>query len=98
MDDYSRWRLLANSFPCLGRMVASQRLSADYTPESLGQLCEHVALSTAERSVFSFLLHVWKQYDFSFTLSETRLWDESSRQAFAGWADGRTLGEPLRYF
>jgi hypothetical protein len=97
MDDYSRWRLLADSFPCLTRMVAGRRIPADYTPDTLIDLLD-AALSTSERSVFSFLLHIWNQYDHSFTLSDTLIWDIGHRKAFVSWANGRTLGEPLRYF
>jgi hypothetical protein len=106
MDDTKRWRTLADSFPCLTRMVAGKRIPADYTPKTLKakryrpgiDLCGHAALSTSERSVFSFLLHVWNQYDHSFTLSDTLIWDTGHRKAFVSWANGRTLGEPLRYF
>ena len=106
MNDISRWRTLADSFPCLTRMVAGKRIPANYTPETLIDLCAHAALSTSERdrggnatlSVFSFLLHVWNQYDWSFTLSDTLIWDTGNRKAFVFWAHGRTLGEPLRYF
>ena len=79
-------------------MVASGRIAADYEPETLMGLCEYGAISTSERSVFSFLLHIWNQYDFSFTLSDTLIWDDGHRKAFVAWASGRTLGEPFRYF
>ena len=98
MSDISRWRLLANSFPCLAQMVAGKRLPASYTPETLMDLRQNVALSTSELSVLSFLLHIWNQYDWGFTLSDTLVWDPDSREAFVSWANGRTLGEPLRYF
>jgi hypothetical protein len=98
MNDICRWRILANSFPCLTRMVAGERIPVDYTPKTLIDLCEHCALSTSERSVFSFLLHIWNQYDFNFTLSDTLIWDNGHRRAFVAWANGRTLGEPFRYF
>jgi hypothetical protein len=98
MNDVCRWRLLADSFPCLARMVAVERIPANYTPKTLIDLSRHDALSTSERSVFSFLLHVWNQYEFSFTLSDTLIWDTGNRKAFIFWANGRTLGEPLRYF
>lgn len=71
---------------------------------SLGEENEHAltifncALSTSERSVFGFLLHIWNQYDFSFKLSDTLIWDNGHRKAFVAWANGRTLGEPFRYF
>ena len=98
MQDVHRWRLLADSFPCLPRMVAGKRIPTDYTPATLIDLCSNAALSTSERSVFSFLLHIWNQYDHSFTLSDTLIWDTGNRTAFVCWANGRTLGEPLRYF
>ena len=98
MDAMSRWRLLADSFPCLARMVTGKRIPANYKPETLIDLCNNAALSTSERSVFSFLLHIWNQYDWSFTLSDTLIWDIGHRKAFVSWANGRTLGEPLRYF
>ncbi len=98
MNETCRWRTLANSFPCLTRMVAGERIPTDYTPKTLIDLCEHAALSTSERSVFSFLLHIWNQYDFSFTLSDTLIWDQAHRKAFVAWANGRTLGRPFRYF
>ncbi len=79
-------------------MVAGKRIPANYQPETLIDLSPHAALSTTERSVFSFLLHVWNQYDFSFTLSDTLIWNEAHQRAFIAWANGRTLGEPLRYF
>lgn len=98
MNDICRWRTLADSFPCLARMVTGKRIPANYTPETLIDLCANAALSTSERSVFSFLLHIWNQYDWGFTLSDTLVWDPDSREAFVSWANGRTLGEPLRYF
>jgi hypothetical protein len=98
MNDFCRWRLLADSFPCLARMVAMERIPDDYTPKTLIDLIQHAALSTSERSVFSFLLHVWNQYDHSFTLSDTVIWDTGHQKAFVAWANGRTLGKPLRYF
>lgn len=113
MDDYARWRLLADSFPCLTRMVVGKRIPADYTPKTLkakpyrpGIDLLYAALSTSERSVFNFLLHIWNQYDHSFTLSDTlkaqryrfSIWDSGHHKAFVCWANGRTLGEPLRYF
>jgi hypothetical protein len=98
MNELHRWRLLADSFPCVTRMMAGKRIPADFTPDTLIDLHQHAALSTSERSVFSFLLHVWNQYDHCFTLSDTLIWDTGHRQAFVCWANGRTLGEPLRYF
>lgn len=92
------WRTLANSFPSLSQMIAIGRLPADYAPETLLGYCEYAAISRLERSVFSFLLHVWGQYDFDFTLSDTLLWDDGNRLAFVAWANGCTLGQPFRYF
>ena len=93
MNDLGRWRILADSFPCLTRMVVGKRIPTNYTPETLIDLCTNGALSTSERSVFTFLLHIWNQYDWSFTLSDTLIWDTDHRKA-----NGRTLGKPLRYF
>ena len=79
-------------------MVKEERIPVDYTPDTLIDLCSHAALDTLERSVFSFLLHVWNQYDFSLTLSDTL---KAKRYRLGIWDDGhhrRTLGEPLRYF
>ena len=55
-------------------------------------------ISTAERSVCAFLLHVWNKYDNAFELPELQGWDQRHQEAFAAWVDGRTLGRPLRYF
>ena len=98
MNDISRWRCLADSFPCLSRMMAGKRIPANYTPETLIDLARHGALSTSERSVLSFLLHVWNKYDFTFELPDTQIWDADHQKAFIAWSNGRTLGKPLRYF
>lgn len=98
MNEISRWRTLADSFPCLVGMVSGKRIPADYTPETLIVLCSNASLSTSERSIFSFLLHTWNQYDSSFTLVDRLLWESGHRKAFVHWANGRTLADPLRYF
>ena len=98
MDAMSRWQLLADSFPCLARMVAGKRIPANYTPQTLIDLCNSTALSISERSVFSFLLHIWNKYDFAFELPDTQMWDTDHQRAFIAWVNGRTLGKPLRYF
>ena len=98
MNQLHSWRLLADSFPCVTRMMAGKRIPTDYTPETLIEFRQHSPLSTSERSVFSFLLHVWNKYDFSFELPDTQLWDPKHQKAFIAWASGRKLGKPLRYF
>jgi hypothetical protein len=98
MTELHRWRLLADSFPCLTRMMAGKRIPTDYTPDTLIDLYSYGALSTSERSVMGFLLHVWNRYDFSFELPDTQTWDEAHQKAFIAWANGGKLGKPLRYF
>lgn len=97
LSDAAAWRVLANSFPCIARMAAWRRIPTNFTAETLIELCQD-AISTSERSICEFLLHVWNQYDFSFTLSDVRTWDEAHQAAFIGWVTGKTLGRALRYF
>lgn len=97
MSDEAAWRVLATSFPVMDRMVAWKRLPAQFTAETVLKLCE-TGISTSERSICRFVLHVWNEYDNAFTLSDVRTWDEAHQAAFIAWADGRTLGRPLRYF
>ena len=97
MNDLTQWRALANSFPCLARMAGWKRIPSDYTPDTLIELCRG-AISTSERSICEFLLHVWNKYDNAFELPELQGWDQRHQEAFAAWVDGRTLGRPLRYF
>jgi hypothetical protein len=98
MNDIGRWRTLADSFPILAEMVQNRRLPADYTPELLIDLYRSSGASTGEHSIFGFLLHVWNRYDFDFPLADVQIWNEAHQRAFIAWANGRTLGEPLRYF
>lgn len=98
MNSVCRWRLLADSFPCLAQMIEGKRLPADYAPETLVGFYEYAALSRSERSIISFLLHVWNQDEFNFALSDAIIWDNEHRSSFLMWASGDTLGEPFRYF
>ena len=95
LSDAAAWKALALSFPCIAGLVVGERIPADFTAETLLDLC---GISTAERSVCAFLLHVWNKYDNAFELPELQDWDERHLVAFAAWVDGRTLGRPLRYF
>ena len=54
--------------------------------------------NTHERSILSFLLHVWNRYDYSFDLSEVAMWNPEHQRAFCDWANGKTLGKRCRYF
>lgn len=95
LSDAVAWKTLALSFPCIAGMVRGERIPADFTAQTLLDLR---GLSTAERSVCAFLLHVWNKYDNAFELPELQGWDERNQEAFAAWVDGRTLGRALRYF
>ena len=97
MSPTQAWRILAKSFNIISRLVQFQRLSDDFSPEDAIALHEE-PISTHERSVLSFLLHVWNRYDFPFELSEVVLWGPQHQQAFRDWVNGKTLGTPCRYF
>ena len=97
MSPAQAWRILAKSFNITSRFVQFQRLPEDFSPEDAIALHEE-PISTHERSVLSFLLHVWNRYDFPFELSEVAGWTEQHQRAFSNWASGRTLGRPCRYF
>lgn len=95
LSDAVAWKALALSFPCIAGMARGERIPADFTAQTLIDLC---GISTAERSVCAFLLHVWNKYDNAFELPELQDWDERHQEAFAAWVGGQTLGRPLRYF
>lgn len=95
LSDAAAWKALALSFPCISRMVSGERIPTEFTAQTLIDLR---GISTAERSVCAFLLHVWNKYDNAFELPELQGWDQRHQEAFAAWVDGRTLGRPLRYF
>ena len=98
MSPLQSWQLLANTFHAIDLLVRCGKLPADYGPEDAVFLYKEVPLSTHERNIVGFLLHVWNKYDFPFELSEVEGWDPRHQQAFIGWATGKTLGRPLRYF
>ena len=106
MPPTQSWQLLANTFHAIDLLVRCGKLPADYGPEDAIFLYREVPLSTHERNILGFLLHVWNKYDFPFEsvsvpegpLSEVEGWDPRHQQAFIGWVTGKTLGRPLRYF
>jgi hypothetical protein len=104
MPPIQTWRILADTFRATDLLVRRGKLPADYKPEDAIFLYNEVPLSTHERNILGFLLHVWNKYDFPFELSEVEGWDPrhpppvGTRQAFIGWVTGKTLGRPLRYF
>ena len=115
MSPLQSWQLLANTFHAIDLLIGYGKLPANYAPKEvpLGYkpedaifLYQEVPLSTHERNVLGFLLHVWNKYDFPFAsasvpegpLSEVEGWDLRHQQAFIGWVTGKTLGQPLRYF
>ena len=95
--DEKLWQKFAKTFDFTERMVRGDRLPADFYPEHAVALFGE-PLSTYERSVLSFLLHVWNRYDFPFELSEVAGWSDESLHAFGNWATGQVLNEPCRYF
>jgi len=97
MSPPQAWRILAKSFAVTDLFIRRRRLPEDFSPEHAIALHEE-PISTHERSVLSFLLHVWNRYDFPFDLSEVAGWTEQHQRAFSNWASGRTLGRPCRYF
>lgn len=98
MPPAEAWRTLANTFHSLPRLVDANKLPVDYGPDEAIDLYRNVPLSSTERSLLSFLLHVWNHYDFTFDLSETLIWDMKHKKAFLNWVNGKTLGQPCRYF
>ena len=98
MSPLQSWRQLADTFRVTALLINWGRLPTDYKPEDAIFLYNEGPLSTNERTILGFLLHVWNRYDFPFDLAETTGWDPSHQQAFIGWVTGKTLGRPLRYF
>ena len=98
MTQTQAWRTLANSFHHLPRIIQGGKLPANYTPQDMIEAYRSEPLSTSERSLFSFLLHVWNRYEFQFDLAEICFWDDGHRNAFLSWVNGKTLGTPCRYF
>jgi hypothetical protein len=98
MPPIQAWRTLADTFRATDLLVRRDKLPTNYKPEDAIFLYREVPLSTHERSILGFLLHVWNQYDFPFELSDIVGWDQAHQQAFTGWVTGKTLGQPLRYF
>lgn len=106
MSPLQSWQLLANTFHAIDLLIGYGKLPANYDrrkslwdkPEDAIFLYTEVPLSTHERNILGFLLHVWNKYDFPFELSEVEGWDPRHQQAFIGWVTGKTLGRPMRYF
>jgi len=105
MPPIQAWQLLAKTFQLTELLVRRDRLPENFQPEHAIALYEE-PISTHERSILSFLLHVWNRYDFTFEsasvpegpLSEVAMWGPEHQRAFSNWVNGRTLGEPCRYF
>ncbi len=97
MPPSQAWQRLAKSFELTASLVRGDRLPVDFEPADAISLFEE-PISTHERSILSFLLHVWNHYDFPFDLSEVAMWSPEHQRAFCGWASGQTLGKPCRYF
>ena len=98
MSPLQAWQLLANTFHAIDLLIRYGKLPADYKPEDAIFLYREGPLSTNERTILGFLLHVWNKYELPFELSDAEGWDPSHQQAFIGWVTGKTLGRPLRYF
>ena len=98
MPPAEAWRVLADTFHSLSRLVRANKLPVDYGPEEAIHIYKTAPLSSTERSLLGFLLHVWNHYDFEFDLSEIQFWDGENRKAFMEWIGGQTLGESCRYF
>tara|TARA_Y100000815_G_scaffold270151_1_gene294314 strand:- start:547 stop:843 length:297 start_codon:yes stop_codon:yes gene_type:complete len=98
MSPTQTWQQLAGTFHAIDLLTRYGKLPAEYKPEDAIYLYKEVPLSTHERNVIGFLLHVWNHYDFPFELSEVAGWDPRHQQAFIGWVTGKTLGRPMRYF
>ena len=97
MPSAQAWQNLANTFALIKLLIRRDRLPENFQPEHAIALYEE-PISTHERSILSFLLHVWNRYDFTFELSEVAMWGPEHQRAFSNWVNGRTLGEPCRYF
>lgn len=97
MPPFQAWRTLANTFALIELLILRDRLPEDFQPADAITVYEE-ALSTHERSILSFLLHVWNRYDYPFELSEVAVWGPDHQRAFINWVSGRTLGKPCRYF
>lgn len=93
----SRWRTLAGHFPCTAALVTQGKLPQNYEPRDVIKLYAAGPVSSDERRVLLFLLHVWNRYDYPFELSEAMTWDPSHLKAFLGWISGRILGGPFLY-
>ena len=78
------------TFSHIEHLARFDRLPPDF-------LCEE-PISTHERSILSFLLHVWNHYDYPFDLSEVAGWSDQHQIAFSNWVSGHTLGTRCRYF
>ena len=97
MPPVHAWQLLAKTFQLTEVLVLRDRLPEDFKPEHAVELYKE-PISTPERSILSFLLHVWNRYDYSFDLSEVAMWNPEHQRAFCDWANGKTLGKRCRYF
>ena len=97
MPPVHAWQLLAKTFQLTEVLVLRDRLPEDFKPEHAVELYKE-PISTHERSILSFLLHVWNRYDYSFDLSEVAMWNPEHQRAFCDWANGKTLGKRCRYF
>lgn len=97
MSQSQAWQNLAKTFALTELLIRRDRLPKDFQPADAIALYEE-AISTHERSILSFLLHVWNRYDFPFELSDVAMWDPNHLQAFSKWVNGETLGKPCRYF
>jgi hypothetical protein len=98
MPPTQAWRVLADTFHSLPQLVDANKLPINYGPEEAIDLYRNVPLSSRERSLLSFLLHVWNRYEFDFALSDLMFWDFDHQKAFSEWVGGQTLGQACRYF
>lgn len=58
-NSMERWRHLAENFHCIPALVGYRKLPEGFAPDDVDQLRQRGPVSSAERSVLQFLLHVW---------------------------------------
>ena len=91
------WQRFAKTFQLIEFLVLRDRLPENFRPFDAIELYQG-PINIGDRSVLSFVLHVWNCKEFRFELSEVAEWGPRHQQAFRDWVNGNTLGKPCRYF
>lgn len=97
MSPASIWQLFAKTFQLIELLILRDRLPENFQPMDAIELYQG-PINIEERTILLFVLHVWNREEYRFELSEVDKWGPPHQQAFCDWVNGKTLGQPCRYF